>query len=51
MKFFNDWCKQVNRSNLEPEKKVSRMQGGLRTFATLRVRVLFFLGKLDRSIV
>ena len=84
MKFFKDWCKQVNGSNLEPVKKVSRMlenrlQGllnylkhritnaasegmnslvariianarGLRTFAALRIRVLFFLGKLDPSI-
>ena len=25
MKFFKDWCKQVNGSNLEPVKKVSRM--------------------------
>ena len=25
VKFFKDWCKQVNGSNLEPVKKVSRM--------------------------
>ena len=84
VKFFKDWCKQVNGSNLEPVKKVSRMLGnrlqgllnylkhritnaasegmnslvariianarGLRTFAALRTRVLFFLGKLDLSI-
>ena len=84
VKFFKAWCKQVNRSNLEPVKKVSRMlenrlQGllnylkhritnaasegmnslvarmianarGLRTFSALRIRVLFFLGKLDLSI-
>ncbi len=84
VKFFKDWCKQVNGSNLEPVKKVSRMldnrlqrllnylkhritnaasEGmnslvariianarGLRTFAALRTRVLFFLGKLDLSI-
>jgi transposase len=83
-KFFADWCKQVNRSKLEPMKKVARMlqnrlQGllnylkhritnaasegmnslvariianarGLRSFAALRFRVLFFLGKLDLSI-
>jgi transposase len=85
VKFFKDWCQQVNGSNLEPVKKVSsmlenRLQGllndlkhritnaasegmnsrvariianarGLRTFAALRIRVLFFLGKLDFSIV
>ena len=84
MKFFKDWCKQVNGSNLEPVKKVSRMLDNrlqrllnylkhritnaasegmnslvariianareLRTFAALRTRVLFFLGKLDLSI-
>ncbi len=84
VKFFKDWCKQVNRSHLEPMKKVSQMlsnrfQGllnylkhritnaasegmnslvsriianarGLRTFAALRIRVLFFLGKLNLSI-
>ncbi len=84
MKFFKDWCKQVNSSNLEQVKKVSRMlenrlQGllndlkhrmtnaaseginsrvariianamGLRTFGARRIRVLFFLGKLDLSI-
>jgi len=84
VKFFEDWCKQVNRSRLEPMKKVAqmlqnRLQGllnylkhritnaasegmnslvariianarGLRTFGSLRFRVLFFLGKLDLSI-
>jgi len=25
VKFFEDWCKQVNRSKLEPMKKVSQM--------------------------
>lgn len=84
VKFFEDWCKQVNRSKLEPMKKVAqmlqnRLQGllnylkhritnaasegmnslvariianarGLRSFAALRFRVLFFLGKLDLSI-
>ena len=83
-KYFEDWCKQVNRSKLEPMKKVARMlenrlQGllnylkhritnaasegmnsqvariianarGLRSFPTFRIRVLFFLGKLDLSV-
>ena len=84
MKFFDDWCKQVKRTRLEPMKKVAQMlqgrfQGllnylkhritnaasegmnslvariianarGLRSFAMLRIRVLFYLGKLDLSI-
>ena len=84
LKFLKDWLAQVNRSRLEPMKKVARMlafrmQGllnyikhritnaasegmnsqvarvianarGLRSFKTLRIRVLFFLGKLDLSI-
>jgi transposase len=84
LKFLKDWFSQVNRSRLEPMKKVARMlafriQGllnyikhritnaasegmnsqvarvianarGLRSFRTLRIRVLFFLGKLDLSI-
>jgi transposase len=84
LKFLKEWITKVNRSRLEPMKKVARMlagriQGvlnyikhritnaasegmnsqvarvianarGLRTFKTLRIRVLFFLGKLDLSI-
>jgi len=84
VKFFDDWCKQVKRTRLEPMKKVAQMlqgrfQGllnylkhritnaasegmnslvariianarGLRSFAMLRIRVLFYLGKLDLSI-
>jgi len=84
VKFFEDWYKQVNRSRLEPMKKVAKMlqirfQGllnyikhritnaasegmnslvariianarGLRSFTMLRIRVLFYLGKLDLSI-
>jgi len=82
--FFKDWRKQVNRSKLDPMKKVAamlanRFQGllnylkhritnaasegmnslvariianarGLRSFDRFRIRVLFFLGKLDLSI-
>jgi len=84
LKFFKDWVAEVNRSRLEPLKKVARMLAGridgllnyikhritnaasegmnsqvariianargLRSFAALRIRVLFFLGKLDLSI-
>jgi len=84
LKFLKEWAAMVNRSRLEPMKKVARMllariegllnyikhritnaasEGmnsqvarvianarGLRFFRTLRIRVLFFLGKLDLSI-
>jgi len=82
--FFKDWRKQVNRSKLDPMKKIAamlanRLQGllnylkhritnaaseglnslvariianarGLRSFDRFRIRVLFFLKKLDLSI-
>jgi hypothetical protein len=31
VKFFKDWCKQVNGSNLEPVKKVSSSLSDLET--------------------